>query len=124
MSKLSATRALRAKLEQIAQEIAILEETPEFKLEVEFENKLFALLDKYNVSAETAIQILNPESVRPVIKAVAPVKAKAKRPRSVNYVTYVNPHTNEQAEVGSLRQLPVKEWCDKYGSDTVRSWAA
>ncbi len=114
MSKLVAWRALQqemAKLEQRRQE---LQGDQEVQADIEFEQKLTALMDEYGYSYKQVLQILNPS-----LEGEGGV-SKSRKPRQSK--TFKNPHTGETVVTKGGNHNKLKAWRQQYG-DEVASWA-
>nr|WP_255263589.1 histone-like nucleoid-structuring protein, MvaT/MvaU family [Pseudomonas aegrilactucae] len=86
------------------------------KREIEFEQKLVALMKKYDKGLREIIDILDPG-------------ASARRPQSVPKTrrarvvkVYENPHTGERIETKGGNHHGLKAWKQEYGAQTVDSW--
>lgn len=118
MSRLAEYRKLE---QQLAAQLAQLESMKSdsgLKKEMEFENRLRALLSEYGFSLKDVISLLDPQSARRV--ATSESKAAARKPRQVK--VYKNPHSGEVVETKGGNHRTLKEWKNEYGSDTVESW--
>lgn len=109
---------LLANKKAIEDRIAAIEGNPQFAKEREFGDKLKSLMGEYDKSAAQVLSILDPDRVQ------AAPKSRRKRSPSVEKV-YTNPHDGQQVtrSGGPFPQL-MKEWIEKYGRETVDSWAA
>ncbi|WP_236207811.1 histone-like nucleoid-structuring protein, MvaT/MvaU family [Pseudomonas tohonis] len=117
MSKLAEFKALEAKLaEQLAQ-LDALKNDKELKREIEFEQKLRALLGEYDFSLRNVIAILDPEVSR---RAVPKKGAGQRRARAVKI--YINPKTNERVETKGGNHSVLKAWKAEHGAEAVESW--
>ncbi|MDH4567929.1 transcriptional regulator [Pseudomonas sp. BN414] len=116
MSKLAEYKALEAQLaEQLAQ-LNALKNDSELKREIQFEEKLRALLAEYGMSLRNVIAILDPQAKRSTPAA----KPSARKARQVK--RYKNPSTGEVVETKGGNHRILKEWKAEFGSDVVESW--
>ncbi|WP_454869847.1 histone-like nucleoid-structuring protein, MvaT/MvaU family [Pseudomonas putida] len=117
MSKLVEFRQLEKHLAEQLQALEALKGDEGLKREIEFEEKLRALLGEYNCSLREVISILDPQAH---LRTATLTPEKQRRPRAVK--VYKNPHSGEVIETkgGNHRQL--KEWKSKYGAEEVESW--
>ena len=116
MSRLAEFRAAeRALQEQLAQ-LESLKNDAGLKKEIEFEQKLQALMSTYDKSLRDIIAILDPNPVA----AAAPAGPKRRRARVVK--VYHNPHTGELIETKGGNHRGLKAWKEQYGAETVDSW--
>lgn len=117
MSKLAEFKALEAKLaEQLAQ-LDALKNDKELKREIEFEQKLRALLGEYDYSLRNIIAILEPSASR----SRAPVKARGQRRERATKI-YINPKTQERVETKGGNHAVLKAWKAEHGAEVVESW--
>jgi len=120
MSRLAEFRQLEQKLAQQLAELEQLKGSTELKKEIEFEEKLRALLNHYGFSLRDIINILDPQSNRR-----ATLVAVEKAPRRTRQVKqYKNPHNGEIIETKGGNHKLLKEWKAQYGSDVVESWVS
>ncbi|QCT95496.1 H-NS histone (plasmid) [Stutzerimonas degradans] len=84
--------------------------------EIEFEEKLRALMGEYQRSLRDIINILDPEAA----PRTAAVATKKRAERKVK--TYVNPNTNESIQTKGGNHKTLKAWKAEYGNDVVESW--
>ncbi|MFV3406461.1 histone-like nucleoid-structuring protein, MvaT/MvaU family [Pseudomonas sp. NY15463] len=117
MSKLAEFKALEAQLaEQLAQ-LDALKNDDGLKKEIEFEQKLRALLGEYSFSLREVKLILDPHA-RP--ERAAPAARQPRRERQVK--VYLNPNNGERIETKGGNHKLLKEWKSQYGAETVESW--
>lgn len=118
MSALQEFRSLQQTIRELTDRMNSLSNDSKLKQEIEFEEKLRALMAQYNKSLKDVVAILDPESK---LGNGKPSKAGGtKRARKVKQ--YKNPHTGEVIETKGGNHKVLKEWKEKYGSDTVESW--
>lgn len=120
MSKLVEFRQLEKHLAEQLQALEALKGDEGLKREIEFEEKLRALLGEYNCSLREVISILDPQA-RLRTATQAPEKAQ-RRPRAVK--VYKNPHSGEVIETKGGNHKQLKEWKTEYGSEEVESWVS
>ncbi|MOA24420.1 hypothetical protein D3C78_1450950 [compost metagenome] len=89
------------------------------KQEIEFEQKLKALLDEYGMNLRQVITILAPSKGVSVSTASASTSVQRK-PREVK--RYKNPHSGEVVETKGGNHKILKQWKQEHGSDTVEGW--
>ena len=118
MSALQEFRSLQQTSRELTDRMNSLSNDSKLKQEIEFEEKLRALMAQYNKSLKDVVAILDPESK---LGNGKPAKSGGtKRARKVKQ--YKNPHTGEVIETKGGNHKVLKEWKEKYGSDTVESW--
>lgn len=126
MSKAAEYRALER---QIAEQLAALETlkgSAALQQELEFEDKLRALLGEYGYSLRNVIAILDPSAGKAsgatgLTASGKPDGRKGQRaPRALK--RYVNPHTNEFVETKGGNHSVLKSWKAEHGAAEVESW--
>lgn len=117
MSKLAEFKALEAQLAEQLKQLDALKNDDGLKREIEFEQKLRALLGEYSFSLREVKLILDPHA-RP--ERSAPAARQARRERQVK--VYLNPNNGERIETKGGNHKLLKEWKSQYGADTVESW--
>lgn len=88
----------------------------QLKREIEFEDRLNALINEYGFNARTVLDILDPMSA----DDVAPVS----RRRARETKAYTNPHTGEVVETRGGNHKVLSAWKKQYGAEVVKSWVA
>lgn len=116
MSMLHQYRQIEDTIRDLTEKLKSLSNDDKLKKELEFEKKLTALMEQYGKSTRDVIVILDPDSKLPPAKA-APVK-RARRVKR-----YKNPHNGDVIETKGGNHKMLKAWKEKYGADTVESWA-
>ncbi|MGM7284755.1 histone-like nucleoid-structuring protein, MvaT/MvaU family [Pseudomonas guariconensis] len=119
MSRLAEFRALEQQLAAQLAELENLKNDQGLKRELEFEQKLHALLAEYGYSLSNIIAILDPQAASRRSAPVSPSKG-SRKPRQVK--TYKNPHSGELVETKGGNHKTLKEWKAEFGSDEVESW--
>ena len=118
MSALQEFRSLQQTIRELTDRMNSLSNDSKLKQEIEFEENVRALMAQYNKSLKDVVAILDPESK---LGNGKPAKSGGtKRARKVKQ--YKNPHTGEVIETKGGNHKVLKEWKEKYGSDTVESW--
>lgn len=118
MSRLAEFRKLEQQLAEQLAELEALKGSSELKEEIEFENKLRALLAEYGFSLREVIGILDPNAFLPAAASV-PVAA-SRKPRALKI--YRNPNNGEIIETKGGNHRLLKSWKAQYGSDVVETW--
>jgi hypothetical protein len=116
MSKIAEYKRLEA---QLAEQLAALDKLKtdgQLKREMEFEDKLRALIDEYGFNTRTVLDILDPASAG----EVAPVSRRRARETKI----YTNPHTGEVVKTKGGNHKVLSAWKKQYGADAVKSWVA
>lgn len=102
-------------LKQLQQELLELESSDEMKTELQFKEKLEALMKKYEISSNQVITMLAPDSV----KSSGSVKQSRKKRK---LKVYQNPLTEEIIEARGANHKGLRAWRDEHGAEEVESW--
>lgn len=121
MSRLAEFRKLEQTLAAQLAELETMKNDEGLKREIEFEQKLRALLEKYGCSLRDVINILDPQASRRVPAYAAP-KAAQRKAREVKI--YKNPHNGEIVETKGGNHKLLKQWKQEHGAEEVESWLA
>lgn len=119
MAKINDYYQKKQLMEKLAAELEKLEKDQALKSELEFENKVRALMQEYDKSPKDVLQILS--AIDPSIaggKAEGGAGSRPKRPMKV----YKNPHTGEVVQTRGGNHKVLNEWREKYGKEAVQSW--
>jgi hypothetical protein len=117
LSRLAEFRAAEKALQEQLAQLESLKNDAGLKKEIEFEQKLQALMNTYDKSLRDIIAILDPN---PSTATAAPAGPKRRRARVVK--VYQNPHTGELIETKGGNHRGLKSWKEQYGAETVDSW--
>lgn len=119
MSRLAEFRRLEQKLVQQLAELEAMKHDGLIQAEMEFEDKLRALLGEYGYSLRDVINILDPHAST---RRQAPqVQEKtARKPREVK--VYKNPRNGEVVQTKGGNHAVLKAWKAEHGAETVESW--
>jgi hypothetical protein len=117
MSLLSEYVQMEEQLKMLQENMERLQQDKRLQTELEFKEKLEALMSEYNKSASDVIDLLQPSRQAPAKPAATP---GGRRKRKLKI--YKNPHTGEVVETRGGNQKTLKAWKDEYGSDEVESW--
>lgn len=108
-------------LKALQEQLDKLQNDPRLKAELEFKDKLEALMQEFNKSAKEVIELLDP---KPAAKAAAAPAASAsaggRRKRKLKI--YKNTTTGEVVETRGGNHKTLKAWKEAHGNDTVESW--
>lgn len=107
-------------LKQLEEELKQMEGDQRLKAELEFKEKLEALMSEYDKSASDVIELLSPkpEASAPTTTQSSSTGGRRKRKLKI----YKNPNTGEVVETRGGNHKTLKAWKDEHGSDTVESW--
>ncbi|WP_110649779.1 histone-like nucleoid-structuring protein, MvaT/MvaU family [Salinicola peritrichatus] len=107
-------------LKQLEEELKQMEGDQRLKAELEFKEKLEALMSEYDKSASDVIELLSPkpEASAPTTTQSSSTGSRRKRKLKI----YKNPNTGEVVETRGGNHKTLKAWKDEHGSDTVESW--
>ncbi|KJK01126.1 histone-like nucleoid-structuring protein MvaT [Pseudomonas sp. BGr12] len=120
MSLINEYRATEEAIKELQERLKSLEQDDKLKKELEFEEKLRALMASYGKSLRDVIALLDPDAKL----SKSPRAAKAtvsKRARKVKQ--YKNPHNGEVIETKGGNHKTLKEWKAKWGAEAVEGWA-
>ncbi|MDN6858809.1 DNA binding protein [Pseudomonas sp. CAN2814] len=120
MSLINEYRATEEAIKELQERLKSLEQDDKLKKELEFEEKLRALMGSYGKSLRDVIALLDPDAKL----SKSPRTAKAtvsKRARKVKQ--YKNPHNGEVIETKGGNHKTLKEWKAKWGAEAVEGWA-
>jgi len=121
MSRLAEFRKLEQTLAAQLAELEAMKNDSGLKAEIEFEKKLRALLERYDMGLRQVIEIMDPQAAKRSSHHAVPAKAQ-RRARVVKH--YKNPHDGVVIETKGGNHRLLKEWKQQYGSDEVESWVA
>ncbi|OLO06762.1 H-NS histone [Salinicola sp. MH3R3-1] len=117
MSLLSEYTKKEQLLKQLSEELKALESDQRLKNELEFKDKLEALMTEYDKKAKDVIDLLSPDDTRSV-----PQSSTANGRRKRKLKIYKNPNTGEVIETRGGNHKALKAWKDEHGSETVEGW--
>lgn len=118
MSRIAEYKALEAKLAEQLRQLDALKSDNALQQELEFENKLRALMDEYGINLRTLISILDPQPSTSTAKPAGKTGNRAERKVKV----YKHPETGEIVETKGGNHKLLKSWKGEYGADVVESW--
>ncbi|OHZ02634.1 histone-like nucleoid-structuring protein, MvaT/MvaU family [Salinicola sp. MIT1003] len=107
-------------LKQLEEELKRMEGDQRLKSELEFKEKLEALMAEYGKTTRDVIELLNPkaDNAQPAAAQTGSTGGRRKRKLKI----YKNPNTGEVVETRGGNHKTLKAWKDEHGSDTVESW--
>ncbi|WP_411959022.1 histone-like nucleoid-structuring protein, MvaT/MvaU family [Pseudomonas sp. s4] len=119
MSRLAEFRRLEQQLAQQLAELEAMKGDSAIKAEMEFEEKLRALLGEYGYSLREVINILDPQASS---RRHAPQvhEKSTRKPREVK--VYKNPHSGEVVQTKGGNHAVLKNWKAEHGAEVVESW--
>lgn len=99
----------------LARELRALDTQSQQEKDAEFKQALESLIEQYDLSASTAVDILRAD--RP--EELPPVRTPRERaPLKV----FRNPYTRETLKTHSFSHHTLEEWRKRHGSVTVQTW--
>ncbi|WP_419308049.1 histone-like nucleoid-structuring protein, MvaT/MvaU family [Chromohalobacter israelensis] len=119
MSLLSEYMKKEQLLKQLSEELQQLEKDQRLTSELEFKEKLEALMKEYDKSPAAVIEMLDPQ---PESRSKPATQTNNVSRRKRKLKIYKNPNTGEVVETRGGNQKTLKAWKDEYGNDTVESW--
>ena len=119
MSRLAEYRRLEQQLAAQLAELEAMKGDTAIQAEMEFENKLRALLAEYGFSLRDVINLLDPKAS---VRQQSPVSQEknTRKPREVKI--YKNPHNGEVVQTKGGNHAVLKAWKTEHGAETVESW--
>lgn len=120
MSLLSEYMKKEQLLKQISEELKQLEGDQRLKSELEFKERLEALMSEFGKSATDVLELLDPKNPEASATKSQPAATGSRRKRKLKI--YKHPQTGEVVETRGGNQKTLKAWKDEYGADTVESW--
>ncbi|WP_110685931.1 histone-like nucleoid-structuring protein, MvaT/MvaU family [Salinicola aestuarinus] len=118
MSKLADFVRAEAEYKRLKEQMEAMQNDDSFKKELEFKDKLEALMKKYEKSEKDVLEILDPAPAKEEEKS----SGNARRKRKLK--VYKNPHTGEVVESRGGNHKVLKHWKAEHGNDEVESWLA
>lgn len=103
-------------LNKLQQELEVLKSDPRLAAELEFKDKVLALMAEYGKNEKQVIALLDPSPATQKGQGTTDGRSKRRLKR------YVNPHTNEQVETRGGNHKTIREWKEKHGEEAVNSW--
>jgi len=107
-------------LKQLGEELKLMEGDQRLKAELEFKEKLEALMTEYGKTTRDVIELLDPKADSAPTAANQTGSTGGRRKRKLKI--YKNPNTGEVVETRGGNHKTLKVWKDEHGSDTVESW--
>ncbi|WP_025732053.1 histone-like nucleoid-structuring protein, MvaT/MvaU family [Carnimonas nigrificans] len=121
MAVLSDYLKMEKELEELQARLKAMESNDSFKNELEFKNKLEALLEQYGKKASDVIDILDPQgNLNRGAKSTSNSGQGTRRKRKLK--VYKNPHTGDVIETRGGNHKELKAWKEEHGSETVEGW--
>ncbi|WP_312299103.1 histone-like nucleoid-structuring protein, MvaT/MvaU family [Stutzerimonas nitrititolerans] len=120
MSKAAEYRALEKQIAEQLEALEALKGSADLQKELEFEDKLRKLMEKYGMSLRSIIDILDPQAGRGRAQAQGQSSGGQRKERAVK--RYFNPHTEEVVETKGGNHKTLKAWKAEYGASEVESW--
>lgn len=117
MSLINEYRNTEEAIKELQERLQSLSADDRLKKELEFDQKLRALMGEYNKSLRDVIAILDPNAGKQVAKQAGAGK-RAGRAIKV----YKNPNTGEVVETKGGNHKTLKAWKEKWGAEAVQSW--
>lgn len=118
MSKLAEFRRAERELQDQLALLEKLQADAGLQSEMEFEDKLKALMSEYGMDLAKVAAILNPQPVE--LEPAAQDAVKQRRPRQVK--VYVQPVTGKRIETKGANHVQLKAWKAEFGAEVVEGW--
>lgn len=123
MSLAQQYRNTQAAIKELQDQLQELEGNEGLQKELEFEEKLRALMGEYNKSLRDIISLLDPQSHKAGLKSTKQTTGTGATRRERKVKVYKNPHSGEVIETKGGNHKTLKQWKAEHGSDEVESWA-
>ncbi|TVP45302.1 MAG: H-NS histone [Halomonas sp.] len=107
-------------LKQLQEELQALESNSELKKELEFKDKLQALMTEHGKAARDVCEMLDPDYRKPSTKVAKASGTDGRKQRPLK--VYKNPHTGQVVETRGGNHKVIQEWKAEYGNEKVVSW--
>ena len=109
-------------LKQLQEELHALENNSELKAELEFKERLQALMTEHGKLARDVCEMLDPTYHSKPAKAakVSTSSTDGRKKRALK--VYKNPHTGEVVETRGGNHKVIQEWKAEFGNEEVVSW--
>jgi len=121
MSIINKYRATKEAIKELQEQLETLSQDSELQKEMEFEEKLRALMAEYGKSLRDVNALLDPQSLRSSVAGLTKGTGRPRRTRKTK--RYSNPHTSEVIETKGGNHKELKEWKSRWGAQTVESWS-
>lgn len=117
MSKLAEFRRAEQALKEQLALLEKLQADSGLKRDIEFEDRLKALMADYGVELSALVEILDPNyNSKDIETAVTPQR----KPRQAK--VYLNPFSGERLETKGGNHALLKAWKAEHGADVVEGW--
>lgn len=116
LSRLAEYRAAEKALQEQLAQLEAMKNDAGLKKEMEFEQKLQALMKSYGKGLREIVAILDPNP------SAAKHSAAPKQRKARVLKVYKNPHTGELIETKGGNHRGLKAWKEQYGAATVDTW--
>lgn len=117
MSLINQYRSTENAIKELQQRLQSLEADDRLKQELEFEQKLRALMAEYNKSERDVIEVLDPNAGK---SRAVPASTGKRAARAMK--VFKNPHTGEVVETKGGNHKVLKAWKEQWGAEAVNSW--
>ncbi len=121
MSIINKYRATKEAIKELQEQLENMSQDSELQKEMEFEEKLRALMAEYGKSLRDINALLDPQSIRSSVAGLTKGTGRPRRTRKTK--RYTNPHTGEVIETKGGNHKELKEWKARWGAQTVESWS-
>lgn len=120
MSRIAELRQLEAQIAEHRARLESLKNDFKLKKEIEFEEKLRALLGEHGMSLRDVIAVLDPERRTGSRQPAAAAEKRTRRERTLK--RFKHPDTGEVVETKGGNHKVLKAWKAEHGADTVKGW--
>lgn len=120
MSLINEYRQTEEAIKELQTRLEDMKNDSRLQREMEFEEKLRALMGEHQKSLRDVIALLDPQGASIKSKSTNNISGNKRQPRKLKQ--YKNPHTGEVIETKGGNHKTLKEWKAEHGGDTVESW--
>ncbi len=120
MSRIAELRQLEAQIAEQQARLESLKNNDKLKKEIEFEEKLRALLGEHGMSLQDVISVLDPDKRAGSRVPAAVAEKRTRRERTLK--RYKHPDTGEVVETKGGNHKVLKAWKAEHGAETVEGW--
>ncbi len=117
MSLLTEYAAMEHQMKALQERMERLQNDDRLQSELEFKERLEALMKEHDKSVSDVVKLLNPTAT---MATSTTRSGKVRRPRRVK--VYKNPNTNEVIETRGGNHKTLKAWKEEHGAEEVESW--
>lgn len=119
MSLINDYAAMEQQMRALQERMERLQGDERLQHELEFKERVEALMKEYDKSASDVVALLDP-TAHMKSGSTSPRGGRQRRPRRVK--VYKNPHTGEVLETRGGNNKTLKQWKEDHSAEEVESW--